>query len=105
LHSSLGLAYAGLGRKADAIREGTRGVELMPISKEAWRGTFRLLDLAKVYTIVGEQDLALDALDELLSKPTDAISAALLTIDPAWAPLRQNPRFGDLLKKYSGIQK
>jgi len=101
LDCSLGIAYAGLGQKADAIREGKRGVELLPISKEAWRGSFRLLDLAQIYAMVGEPDLALDLLDELLASPTDAISVALLKIDPTWAPLRGHPRFQELLKKYS----
>jgi len=101
LHSSLGLAHAGLGRKADAIREGKRGVELLPISKEAWRGSFRQLDLAQIYMMVGEPDLALDLLDDLLARPTDAISVALLKIDPTWAPLRQHQRFSKLLRKYS----
>jgi len=37
-HSALGYAYAGLGRKDDAIREGKRGVELSPVSKDALSG-------------------------------------------------------------------
>ena len=35
IHSALGIAYAGLGRKEEAIREGKRGVELYPVSKDA----------------------------------------------------------------------
>ena len=35
--SALGIAYAGLGRKEDAIHEGELAVELLPMSKEAWR--------------------------------------------------------------------
>ena len=101
LYSSLGIAYAGLGQKADAIREGKRGVALLPISKEAWRGSYRLLDLAQIYAMVGEPDLAIDLLEELLSIPTDAISVALLKIDPTWAPLREHPHFQKLLKTYS----
>ena len=100
-HSSLGIAYAGLGRKDDAIREGRRAVELMPVSREAWRGSFRLLNLAQIYTRVGELDLALDALDDLLSRPTDAISAPFLKIDPTWQPLRNHPRFQELIAKHS----
>lgn len=100
-YSSLGLAYAGLGMKAEAIREGKRGLELLPMSKEAWRGSFRVLDLARIYTMVGKPDLALNLLDELLGSPTDAISVALLKVDPTWAPLRQHPRYQQLLKKYS----
>ena len=98
LYSALGLTYAGLGRKTDAIREGKRGVELLPISKEAWRGSYRLLDLAQIYVMVGEQELALDAIEELLEKPTDALSIGFLKHDPTWDSLRENPRFKNLFK-------
>ena len=61
--SALGIAYAGLGRKEDAIREGKLGVELLPMSKEAWRGAYREEDLARIYTMVGEHDAAIDRLE------------------------------------------
>jgi tetratricopeptide (TPR) repeat protein len=101
LYTSRGIACAGLGEKETAIREGKHGYELLPISREAWRGSFRLLDLAKIYTMVGEPDLAIQALDELLSRPTDAISIALLKIDPTWDALRENPKFQEILQNYS----
>ncbi|MBI4547736.1 MAG: hypothetical protein HY707_07145, partial [Ignavibacteriae bacterium] len=97
-HSALGIAYAGLGRKEDAIREGKRGVELLPISKEAWRGTYRVRDLARIYVMVGEYSAALDQLDILLSRPSD-ISASWLRIDPTWITLRSNPRFQKLVEE------
>jgi tetratricopeptide (TPR) repeat protein len=99
LYSALGICFAGVNQKANAVREGKRGYELLPISKEAWRGTWRLLDLAEIYTMVGEQELALDAIEELLKRPTDAISAALLKLDPTWEPLRGNPRYQKLVKE------
>jgi len=99
LYTSLGIAYAGLGEKEEAIREGKHGYELLPISKEAWRGTYRLLDLAQIYTMVGEQELALDAIEDLLKRPTDAISVALLKLDPTWEQLRGNPRYQKLIKE------
>ena len=98
LYTSLGICYAGLGKKEDAIREGKHGYELLPISKEAWRGTYRLLDLAQIYTMVGEQELALDAIEDLLNKPTDAISVWYLKLDPTWDPLRGNPRYQEMVK-------
>ena len=99
LYSALGLTYAGLGRKTDAIREGKRGIELLPISKEAWRGSYRLLDLAQIYAMVGKQELSLDAIEELLEKSTDALSIWLLKHDPSWDSLRENPRFQKLLEQ------
>jgi tetratricopeptide (TPR) repeat protein len=92
LHSALGITYAGLGRKDDAIREGKKAGELLPISREAWRGAYRARDLAHIYVMTGEYDAAMDQLEHLLSIPSE-LSASLLRIDPRWAPLRTNPRF------------
>ena len=97
LYSSLGLAYAGLNRKEDAIREGKKGVELLPISKEAWRGAKRVEDLANIYAVVGEHDLAIDELELLLSIPGD-LSVNLLRLNQKWDPLREHPRFNALLE-------
>ena len=96
LYSAIGLAYAGLGRKEDAIRAGQRGVELLPIDKEAWRGAYRVAELAMIYAIVGEQDLAINQIEHLLSRPGD-LSIALLKLDPIWDPLRDHARFRQLI--------
>jgi len=58
-HSALGIAYAGIGQKADAIKEGKRGVELLPMSLDAVYGPQHIIDLATIYTMVGEFDLAM----------------------------------------------
>jgi tetratricopeptide (TPR) repeat protein len=99
LHSSLGIVYAGLGDKDKAIKEGKRGVELLPISKEAWNGFYREVDLAKIYTMVGEYELAIDKVDYLLSIPGE-LSVPYIKIDPVWKPLFNNPRFQKVLEKY-----
>ena len=98
LHGALGIAYAGLGRKDDAIREGQLSVELLPVSKEALRGVARVQDLARIYTMVGDYDAAIDRLEYLLSIP-GRISISLLRIDPTWDPLRSHPRFQALLER------
>jgi len=90
--SSLGLALAGLGRSDDAIREGEEGVRLMPPEREAWRGAFRVADLARIYALTGHADEAIDRLEFLLSVPSDW-SAWELRLNPAWDPLRGDPRF------------
>jgi non-specific serine/threonine protein kinase len=99
LHSSLGIAYAGLGEKDKAIKEGKRGVELLPIKKEAWNGFYRETDLAKIYAMVGEYDLAIDKIDYLLSIPGE-LSVSYIRIDPVWKPLFTNSRFLKVLEKY-----
>ncbi len=96
LYSSLGIVYAALGRKEEAVRAGMRGVELLPVEKEAWRGSFRLIDLAKIYMMTGDQEKAVDLLERLLSIPSE-LSAVYLKNDPSWIPLRNNKRFQKLV--------
>jgi TolB-like protein/DNA-binding SARP family transcriptional activator/Tfp pilus assembly protein PilF len=96
LHRALGIAYAGLGRKQEAIEEGRKGVELLPVSKEAERGYYGEWDLARIYTMVGEYDAALDRLEYLVSIPGE-LTPAWLRIDPTWDPLRRHPRFQRLV--------
>jgi len=103
IHSSLGIVYAALGRKEEAIREGKLAVELYPVSKDALGGPQRVLDLAHIYVILGEYDIAIDKLENLLSIPS-WYSAPLLQLDPKWDLLRQNPRFQRLLEKYSQVK-
>jgi len=97
LHSSLGIAYAGLGRREDAIRHGKLGIELLPVSKDAMRGPFRIEDLALIYVMVGEFDAAIDELEDMLSIPGQ-LSVPFLKIDPDWDPLRDHPRFKKLVE-------
>jgi eukaryotic-like serine/threonine-protein kinase len=98
LHILLGLSYAGLGRKEDAIREGKRAVELLPVSKDALWGPDVLEGLAIIYTLVGEKDAALDRIEYLLSIPS-RITVARLRLDPRFDPLRDHLRFQKLLAR------
>jgi tetratricopeptide (TPR) repeat protein len=98
LHSALGIVLAGLGKKNEAIMEGIRATELLPITKEAWAGFLRELDLAKIYTKVGEYDLAIDKLEYLLSIPGE-LSVPYIKLDPVWQPLLKIPCFQKILEK------
>jgi TolB-like protein/tetratricopeptide (TPR) repeat protein len=98
LHSALGLCLAGVGRRDEAIREGRRAIELLPISKDAVYGHGSVLTLAEIYTMVGEPELACEQLETLLAMPS-TISVPILELDPRWLPLRGNPRFQALLNR------
>jgi tetratricopeptide (TPR) repeat protein len=60
--SILGAIDAGLGRKNDAIAEGKRACELLPMSKDAWDGVGFVSYLALIYSWLGEKDLAFEQL-------------------------------------------
>jgi eukaryotic-like serine/threonine-protein kinase len=98
--SSLGIAYAALGRKEEAIREGLHAVELLPNSKDAVYSLGHLQDLAVTYTFVDEYDLALDQLEFQLSIP-GYITVPWIKMDPRWSRLYDHPRFKALIEKYS----
>ena len=99
-HGALGIAYAGLCSKEEAIREGKLAMELLPVSRhKAWKGLTRVEEMARIYVMVGEYDRAIDQLEFLLSRP-GYMTVHLLRLDPIWDPLRDNPRFQKLLDTY-----
>ena len=100
VRESLGLAYAGLDHKEDAIREGKLAVGLLPVSKDAFMGPSPAASLAQIYAMTGEPEQALDQLEYLLSIPA-WISVRAVELDPAWDSLRNHSRYQQLIKKYS----
>jgi serine/threonine-protein kinase len=96
IYSSLGIAYAGLDLKEEAIHAGEYAIQLMPVSQDAMIGPLRVVDMAYIYANVGEYDDAIDLLEYLLSIPCE-VSVSLLRLDPKWDPLRDHPRFQKLI--------
>ena len=104
-HAQLGLLYACMHRKEDAIREGRLAVEMEPESQNAFHGAARAANLALVYALVGEQDQAITLIERLLSTPgpvefpdfPNNITLADLRLRWEWDSLRSNPRFQKLL--------
>jgi len=88
----LGMADAALGNKEEAIREGRRAIELMPISKNAIEGPLLIQYLALIYAWTGEKDLALEQLSVAARMPGH-VSYGQLRLHPYWDPLRGDPRF------------
>ena len=101
-HAQLGLLNAYLGRKADALREGRRAVELCPESQDAYLGpTFSAL-LAMIYARTDEPDQALALIEHLLTVPGPWVFEGSITLPDLhmrwqWDPLRQDPRFQKIL--------
>ena len=100
-HSSLGVAYAGLGRKSDAIREGKKAVGLLPYEQDATYSTLYIMDLAAIYSMIGEYDLAMEQIKFLLSIPSP-VSSTWLQVDVRFAPLLNIPKYKNLIEEYSG---
>jgi TolB-like protein len=92
LQSVLGVVYAALGRKVEGIRYGRSGLEAVLRVGDALTEPMRRADLAEIYVMVGEHELALDQLELLLKLPS-WVTAASLRVDPLWATLHSHPRF------------
>jgi TolB-like protein/Tfp pilus assembly protein PilF len=94
----LGLIDAGLGRKEDALREGHRAVELLPVEKDAIEGPAMIKYLAMIAAWVGDKDLACEQLGKVIRHPS-CLSYGELKLLPFWDPLRGDPRFEKLVEE------
>jgi serine/threonine-protein kinase len=88
----LGLIDAGLGRKDEALREGRRAVELLPIEKDAVHGVGMVQYFAMIAAWVGDKDLACEQL-AIAVRPPSSLNYGQLKLLPFWDPLRGDPRF------------
>jgi serine/threonine protein kinase len=90
--SLLGMINAGLGRKEEALRQGRRACELVPITKDANDGINYAISLAQIYAWTGEKDLAIEQI-EMVQRFPNPLSYGLLKLHPDWDSLRGDPRF------------
>ncbi len=88
----LALMDAALGRKEEALREGQRAIELLPVEKDSINGAHIIEYFAITAAWVGEKDLACDKLAAALRLPGQ-MSYGQLKLLPFWDPLRGDPRF------------
>ncbi len=101
--AQLGLLYAFLGRKEDALREGQKAMELKPISHDVIEGAI----VENFYTLIcahiGETEKAISRIERLLTVPfavdyaDESITLADLRQRWEWDPLRNDPRFQKIL--------
>lgn len=103
-HGHLGLLFAYLGRKEDALREARQAAELLPITKDGYDGAFISALVALIHARVGENDRAIESLQHLLTTPGPvmpfyeaSITLSELRTRWQWAPLRGDPRFEKIL--------
>jgi hypothetical protein len=92
----LGLIDAGLGRKEEALREGRRAVELLPVEKDAINGPLMTEYLAMIAAWVGDKALACEKLAIAVRAPS-TVSYGQLKLLPFWDPLRGDPRFDKIV--------
>ena len=94
--SVLGMIDAGLGRKDEAIAEGRRACELLPLDKDALAGMVIAVNLAQTLAWTGEKTAAIEQIAAVEREPNE-LSYGLLKLHPRWDDLRGDPRFEALV--------
>jgi len=92
----LGLIDAALGRKDEAIREGRRAMEILPITKDSVDGAELVKYMGVIYAWCGEKDLAIEQIAATLKIP-NTLSYGNLKLHPFWDSLRSDPRFEKII--------
>jgi serine/threonine protein kinase/Tfp pilus assembly protein PilF len=97
----LGVIDAALGRKEQALSEGRRAVELLPVEKDSISGMIIIKYLAMIAAWVGDKDLACEQLATAVRYPTSGLELSYgeLKLMPWWDPLRGDPRFERILEE------
>jgi TolB-like protein/Flp pilus assembly protein TadD len=100
--SLLGLAYAGLGRNRDAIREGERAVAVAPLREDYINNEGYVENLGITYMWINQNEQAIEQLRTLLESPT-AFSGRQLRVDPIWEDLHDHPQFMELVAEADNV--
>jgi tetratricopeptide (TPR) repeat protein len=109
----LGLIDAGLGRKEEALREGRRAIELLPVKKDAFGGMVMVKYFAMIAAWIGDKDLACEQLAILVYEDSGSkairrprsVSYGELKLMPFWDPLRGDPRFEKIVASLAPKEK
>ena len=100
VHTSLGLALAGLGRSAEARREAEWLRETAMYREDAYGGSQEALHRAHILAQIGDAHGALDEVERLLTRPSP-LSVHMLRVNPVWDPIREHPRFKAVVARAS----
>jgi serine/threonine-protein kinase len=99
-----GIAHALQGHSAEAVRDGRRAREILPISRDAVDAPRMQVLVATAFVLAGDRDAAFDVLDELAGVP-GPLSSAMLRLNPVYDSIREDPRYDALLRKLEAAER
>jgi TolB-like protein/Tfp pilus assembly protein PilF len=105
-HARLGLAWARLGDAGAAGKEGDQARAIAAKTHKPDEAQGIEFSLAQSQLALGNKSAAIDTLSKALAIQPDDLRApwllflARLQLDPVWDPIRDDPAFQALLKKY-----
>jgi TolB-like protein/Tfp pilus assembly protein PilF len=102
--SILAMIDAALGNKEQALAQGRRASELLPVTQDAITGADVLTHLAITYAWCGDKDDAIETLSTLSKIPSD-VNYGTLRLDPIWDSLRGDPRFEQIVASLAPKEK
>lgn len=97
-HAALSRTLMALGMKEEAVREAELAVAIVPPTRDAWFGVEYSTNLAVIYGQAGDKSGAFRILGQIVEMPFGP-KAQHLKLHPDWVPLRDDPRFDDMIEK------
>jgi hypothetical protein len=86
-----------MGWKEPAMKAAARVIEL-EAAKEVPLKQRSTLNLGEVYAWAGEPELAWQQIEKFLALPPSGYTVHNFRLDPAWIPIRSDPRFQKLIE-------
>jgi serine/threonine-protein kinase len=99
-----GVAHALSGRRAEALRDGRRAMEILPVSRDAVDAPRMHMIVATVFILAGDRENAFRVLDALATVPSP-LSSASLRLNPVYDSLRDDPRYAALVRKLEAAER
>ncbi|HUX95828.1 MAG TPA: hypothetical protein VMV47_08860 [Bacteroidales bacterium] len=96
LYGSLGIAYAGLGMKEEALKAGKKALDILNFDIDILNGFQSEMNMVRILVMVEEYDEAMIRLNKII-KIHGFVSVEILKLDPFWDPLRNNEKFNEII--------
>ena len=100
IRAALGLTYAGLGRKREALAAAQSA--MVPVNKNSRQATAFMGLAVETFGRVGERDRAFEMIELLLTMPSGReATLPFFKVWPGFDPLRNDPRFDQLIARFT----